>query len=92
MHYYLVTAGTILFGHFLRSISLSKLTMVSNSTATIQERQLLTHLRYQRIGEIVRVNKTLKHFCLVFKQKSCIFAQASIYRMVSDAWMQLFSL
>ena len=44
----LVTAATILFGHFLRSILLSKLKMVTNSAATIQERLLITHLRYMK--------------------------------------------
>ena len=42
----LVTAVTILFGHYLRSILLSKLKMATNSAATIQERLLITHLRY----------------------------------------------
>ena len=42
----LVNVVTILFRHFLRSILLSKLKMVTNSAATIQERLLITHLRY----------------------------------------------
>ena len=36
----LLTTATILFGHFLRSILLSKLKMVTTCAATIQERYL----------------------------------------------------
>ena len=50
----LVAAVTILFGHFLRSILLSKLKMVTNSAATIQERLLITHLWYLS-GNLLKV-------------------------------------
>ena len=57
----LVTAVTILFGHYLRSILLSKLKMATNSAATIQERLLLTVLQNwkSRVGKVFGKKKRM---------------------------------
>ena len=45
-HRWVINHTTIIFGHFLRSILLSKLKMVVNRAASIQDWLLITHLQY----------------------------------------------
>ena len=84
----LLTAATILFGHFFRCILLSKLKMVTNSAVTIQERLLITHLRYTELRTVYKVS-LWKRSCfhvLHFQPISQNFHVFSDFLLISLNW------